>query len=389
MISQNTLATQAEVGYPEFPLTSDSLDRAETYLESGLVSEAAEIYEEMIARGEDSPRVQMGLAQCAYRRRLLHEALGHLHAVLQSAPHYPNVHNDLGVVLFELGLCEEAQLAFQEALAQDPADPQPLRNLMDAAIAADDWNACIECCENILARDPDDAEVQQVLEAERLRAAERAEAVKLEEPERSSRSAATPTNTAASAEATAAASPRSAAAPAEATAAVSPRSTAAPAVPDAARAWLDEPTPAVQAAPTRGPIEGVTVVSRTPEIDERGYRIRVVATGETPPFSQVTVEGNLKAGSTRGFHKHPRREWIFIGRGAAKIVLIDDRPESAHQMQTVIAGERNPTRIEIPPGVLHGWLALADETELIVASSEPGDDRIEDNRHGALLSRAD
>lgn len=369
MISQDALATRAEVAYPEFPLPENEvLERAEAFLESGLVSEAAEIYEEIITRGGDSPRVQMGLAQCAYRQRKLHEALGHLQAVLQSAPDHPSVHNDLGVVLFELGLPEEASAAFEEALARHPDDPQPLRNLMDVAVARDDWNACIACCEQILVREPEDDEVKQVLEAARLRARERATTP---EPQAAEPSA----------------PPRG-----YRMAAPAPES-----VPAAVHAWLDEPTPAAAEAnestesPLRsGAIDGVTIHARPAQIDERGYRIEVVRAGDGPAPSWIAVEGNLKAGVARGFHRHAHRwEWIFIGRGAAKIVLIDERRGSSteNRIQTVVAGERNPTRIAVPPGVLHGWVALADETEVLIASSEPDSaDRTEDSRRGALLS---
>jgi dTDP-4-dehydrorhamnose 3,5-epimerase-like enzyme/Flp pilus assembly protein TadD len=368
MISQDALATRAEVAYPEYSLPeNEALERAEAFLESGLVSEAAEIYEEIITRGGDSPRVQMGLAQCAYRQRKLHEALGHLQAALQSAPDHPSVHNDLGVVLFELGLPEEASAAFEQALAKHPNDPQPLRNLMDVAVARDDWNGCIACCEQILLREPEDDEVKQVLEAARLRASERAAASNRPAP----------------------------AEPAEAPRGY--RVVAPPeSVPEAVHAWLDEPTPAAAEPnettdnPLRsGAIDGVAIQARPAQIDERGYRIEVARAGDGPAPSWIAVEGNLKAGIARGFHRHAHRwEWIFVGRGAAKIVLIDERRGSSteNRTQTVVAGERNPTRIAVPPGVLHGWVALADETEVLIASSEPdSSDRIEDSRRGALL----
>ncbi len=355
MISQDALATRAEVAYPEFQLPeNEALERAEAYVESGLISEAVEIYEEIITRGADSPRVQMGLAQCAYRQRKLHEALGHMQAVLQIAPDHPSVHNDLGVILFELGLADEASTAFEEALSRNPADPQPLRNLMDVAVSRDDWNACIACCEQILARAPGDEEVLQVLEAARVRASERMEP------------------------------------------APSPRDERPPAVPAATGAWLDEPTPAAAAEVaerplSQGSIDGVTILARPAQIDERGYRIEVARAGDGPTPSWIAVEGNLTAGVTRSFHRHAKRwEWIFIGRGAAKIVLIDGRPGSStrDRVESVIAGERNPVRISVPPGVLHGWVALADDTEVLIASSEPeGEDRIEESRHAALLCR--
>jgi pentatricopeptide repeat protein len=371
MISQDALATRAEVAYPEFSLPeNEALERAEAYLSSGLVSEAAEIYDEMIERGEDSPRAQMGLAQCSYRLRNLHEALGHLQAVLQCAPDTPSVHNDLGVVLFELGMIDEAREAFVEALAQNPNDAQPLRNLMDVAVACDDWDACIAHCESILALTPGDEEIQQLLEAARLRAQAVAEQARPEPPAESP--------------------------------AAQNLEAAIEKVPPAIRAWLDEPTPSAVSAPTwevgplvQGAIEGVAISARPAEIDESGYRIEVTHAGDgVPVVSQIAVEGNLKAGVTRGFHLHEQRwEWLFIGRGAAKIVLIDERPGSStrHRIQTVIAGARNPTRIAVPPGVLHGWLSLADETELISAaceSDEPGrPDRTEDERFGSLLTR--
>jgi dTDP-4-dehydrorhamnose 3,5-epimerase len=57
----------------------------------------------------------------------------------------------------------------------------------------------------------------------------------------------------------------------------------------------------------------------------------------------------------------------MIGHGSAKVVLVDDRDDSSSRGEKMIlvAGERNPVLIAVPPKVYHGWMSLEDDTQLI------------------------
>ena len=58
--------------------------------------------------------------------------------------------------------------------------------------------------------------------------------------------------------------------------------------------------------------------------------------------------------------------------GSAKFVFVDDRADAKTKgnMQIIVAGERSPKLIIVPPGIYHGWMSLEDNTLLISTASE-------------------
>ncbi|MBU0495895.1 MAG: dTDP-4-dehydrorhamnose 3,5-epimerase family protein [Chloroflexi bacterium] len=126
-------------------------------------------------------------------------------------------------------------------------------------------------------------------------------------------------------------------------------------------------------------IQDVQVIPLTAHMDDRGYLVEIVrqAGGEEPHavvhrFGQVYLVGDMVRGIIRAFHKHHELwDWFFISHGSAKFVLRDDRADSPTygEMMTIIAGERNPRLIVVPPGVYHGWMSLEDDTQMISTAS--------------------
>lgn len=126
-------------------------------------------------------------------------------------------------------------------------------------------------------------------------------------------------------------------------------------------------------------IRDVQVIPLTARMDDRGYLIEMIrATGDGEPHSiahqvaQVYLVGNQARGTIRAFHKHRELwDWFFISHGSAKFVLQDDRPDSPTRgaLLTIVAGERNPHLIAVPPGVYHGWMSLEEDTQMISVAS--------------------
>jgi dTDP-4-dehydrorhamnose 3,5-epimerase len=126
-------------------------------------------------------------------------------------------------------------------------------------------------------------------------------------------------------------------------------------------------------------IQDVQVIPLTAHMDDRGYLIEIARhAGDLEPhgvvhqFGQVYLVGDLVAGIIRAYHKHAELwDWFFISHGSAKFVLKDDRPESATygEMMTIIAGERKPALIVVPPGVYHGWMSLEADTQMVSTAS--------------------
>ncbi len=124
-----------------------------------------------------------------------------------------------------------------------------------------------------------------------------------------------------------------------------------------------------------GEIEGVGATKLIAHCDDRGYLIEILRAtdAEFTRFGQVYLVGDLQAATIRAFHKHEQLwDWFFISHGAAKFVLVDDRPESPTygNIKTIVSGTRNPQMVTVPPGVYHGWMALEDDTQLVSIASE-------------------
>ena len=126
-------------------------------------------------------------------------------------------------------------------------------------------------------------------------------------------------------------------------------------------------------------IQDAQIVDLTARHDDRGYLIEVARCADDPEphgvihqFGQVYLVGNLTRGTVRAFHKHEELwDWFFISHGSAKFVLKDDRPDSpTHgEMMTIVASERLPRLITVPPGVYHGWMSLEDDTQMVSTAS--------------------
>jgi dTDP-4-dehydrorhamnose 3,5-epimerase len=317
-----TASPPSSQAQPEPIAPSPALERAAIYLDAGLVHDAEELFGALVD-SPDAAAAHAGLAQCAYRRRELHDALGHLQAAEQLDPGYPNLANDMGVVLFELGMNEQARAQFERAAQADPENPRPWRNLLDTAIASRDYDGCVRCARRVLALNPADAEARQI--------------VTVAEEEGYGAAPITPP----------------------------------PPIIEPAPISEPPPQPRIEVIDRTlpGEIEGVRITSLPSEWDDRGYLIGVIrGDGPATPPSDVALVGHLRTGTIRAFHKHPERwEWCVVSHGSAKLVLEDDRADSPTfaRVKTVVAGERNPTLVMIPPGVFHGWMALADDTQLI------------------------
>ena len=126
-----------------------------------------------------------------------------------------------------------------------------------------------------------------------------------------------------------------------------------------------------------GEIDQVMVKSLRLHHDQRGFFTEQLKRGDTddrgrpflPPqeFSQMSRSVAFARGGNppeliKAFHWH-RRQWDYWDSvsGDARIVLVDLRPESPTRgrIQVLIAGERAPKVVAIPPLVAHGYQVLS------------------------------
>ncbi len=145
-------------------------------------------------------------------------------------------------------------------------------------------------------------------------------------------------------------------------------------------------------------IQDVQVIPLAARMDDRGYLIEIARHSDDPEshgvihrFGQVYLVGDMTKHVVRAYHKHAELwDWFCIVHGSAKFVLRDDRPDSASygEMLTVVAGERAPKLVVVPPGVYHGWMSLEDDTLMISVAShtynreDPDEERIPPDSFG-------
>lgn len=142
---------------------AQQLELAENYLASGLISEAGELFEGMLNSANKAPAL-MGLARCSFHRERLHESLSYLQALDQVEPTFPDLANNMGVVLFKLGLVEQARQQFERAAAAAPQEPVSWLNLIDMARRTEDDDACRRYCHKLIEVDPGNTEARTILQ---------------------------------------------------------------------------------------------------------------------------------------------------------------------------------------------------------------------------------
>jgi dTDP-4-dehydrorhamnose 3,5-epimerase len=117
-------------------------------------------------------------------------------------------------------------------------------------------------------------------------------------------------------------------------------------------------------------IDGVKTRKLRLMADERGHLMEMLRNDweEFERFGQVYVTA-VYQGVVKGWHFHKIQTDHFICvHGMAKVVLYDSRPDSpTHgEINEFFIGDRNPTLVKIPPGVMHGFKGISPELTLIV-----------------------
>lgn len=131
------------------------------------------------------------------------------------------------------------------------------------------------------------------------------------------------------------------------------------------------------------PLTGAKLIVGAPAIDQRGYFERIFAvddmqaSGLPTSYPQISISGNLRAGTRRGMHfqRAPQEEAKIVRcmRGAIFDAIIDVRPGSA------TFGKFYSTELEaddhrglyVPPGFAHGFQTLTPNATVLYLISVP------------------
>ena len=129
-------------------------------------------------------------------------------------------------------------------------------------------------------------------------------------------------------------------------------------------------------------LQGIVEIHLEPKSDERGFFARTwcqrefAQSGLNSKLVQCSVSFNSRTGTLRGMHyqaqPHAEAKLVRCTRGAIYDVVLDLRPESHTYKEWIAvvltADKRN--MVYVPEGCAHGFLTLADDTEVFYQMSE-------------------
>jgi dTDP-4-dehydrorhamnose 3,5-epimerase len=129
-------------------------------------------------------------------------------------------------------------------------------------------------------------------------------------------------------------------------------------------------------------IMGAYVVGIEPRGDERGFfargfcRKEFEAHGLNPNIAQANIGVSRQRGTLRGLHyqvpPHAEAKLVRCTAGAVFDVIVDLRPASASYRKWLgveLAADTR-TMLYVPEGCAHGYLTLADDTEIFYLVSQ-------------------
>ena len=129
-------------------------------------------------------------------------------------------------------------------------------------------------------------------------------------------------------------------------------------------------------------LEGAYLIEPEPMPDERGFFARVWCEREMSAFgvsgrtAQSSVSFNRARGTLRGMHyqrsPHEEAKLVRVTSGAIYDVIVDLRDHSPTRLewQAFELSAANRHTLFVPKGFAHGFLTLADDTEIFYQISE-------------------
>ena len=113
----------------------------------------------------------------------------------------------------------------------------------------------------------------------------------------------------------------------------------------------------------------VTVTPLKLNVDDRGTLVELLRADEPDAkLGQVYAVTSFSKGTIRGLHSHDELwDYFVVLLGSAKFRFFNEAGEE----QIVVVSSQKLCRLNCPPKIAHGWMALEDNTILISIASEP------------------
>lgn len=122
--------------------------------------------------------------------------------------------------------------------------------------------------------------------------------------------------------------------------------------------------------PTSAILEQVLVVPLKKIVNERGHLMEVQRQDDFhyPGFGQAYIT-STECGVVKAWYRHHQQvDQIAIIKGVVNLVLYDTRENSpsCNNLQEILLEEGHPKLVQIPPGIWHGFQAIAQEASLLL-----------------------
>ena len=141
----------------------------------------------------------------------------------------------------------------------------------------------------------------------------------------------------------------------------------------------DIQTVAADGEPVGRLIDGVVLRHQVTQVDERGTLCEILDPRWNVTDSPIVYvyQFTIRPGKAKGWHVHRLHDdRIFISRGEVKVVLYDDRDDSATQgmVNVIYRSELRRSLMVIPRGVFHAHVNIGSTEALLVSMPTRGYD---------------
>lgn len=104
--------------------------------------------------------------------------------------------------------------------------------------------------------------------------------------------------------------------------------------------------------------------------DGRGWLTEIFRIDETDLKPEMGYVSITKPGVARGPHEHKNQSdfFVFLGPGKFRLYLWENRKgkENFRKLKTYEVGEGNPVSVIVPPGVVHGYKCISEESGMVI-----------------------
>lgn len=117
-------------------------------------------------------------------------------------------------------------------------------------------------------------------------------------------------------------------------------------------------------------IEGVLIKKIDKYNDDRGWLMEIYRQDDFKYQAKMSYVSLTKPGIIRGPHEHVYQSdfFVFIGPGSFRLYLWDRRDDSSTkgEKMDLEVGENNPVSVIVPPGVVHGYKCISQESAMSI-----------------------